>query len=341
MADASISSSFHALSPRQRADIILSAARADMSGKTWKAALGSGKPADAIEAPRSWTPPQIESGAGTIIANPGSLHKAGYLDALLASIAPEVQPASAVPVEPLPDPNEVQPLTKDKPVGPVQISGPNAMHAPALEAAAQRTGVSAPALAAIIDAEAARLPDGRWNPLSRNPRSSAAGLGQFLAGTWLDMARNKESWLHGYAREHDMIDAQGKLLPGRRGALLALRYDPAASIEAVADYAHANIAHLRHQGITIHDDSHALSRAAYIGHHLGPGDATRFYRGTLSPERARHLLTAQIGTARAEQHIARSDSAAAAHRHWLSSYVSRHVRPERHIITITKPLDNL
>jgi hypothetical protein len=208
--------------------------------------------------------------------------------------------------------------------------GANARFAPALEAAATRTGIPAPALAAIIDAEAARLPDGTWNPHSRNPRSSAAGLGQFLSGTWLEMARREGTWLNAAARQRGLVDAQGHIAPHERGALLALRHDPAASIEAVADYARGNVEAMRRRGIAIGNDAQSLARAAYIGHHLGPGDAIRFYDGTIAPERARILLGAQIGADRAMRRIARSGNAPLAHRQWLMSHIDAHVRPGRY-----------
>ena len=61
--------------------------------------------------------------------------------------------------------------------------GANQAMAPAIESAAQRTGLPAAALAAIIEAEAAKRKDGSWNAASRNPRSTAAGLTQFLSGS--------------------------------------------------------------------------------------------------------------------------------------------------------------
>lgn len=204
--------------------------------------------------------------------------------------------------------------------------GPNQRHAAALEAAGRRTGIPAAALASIVDAEAARLPDGGWNPHSRNPRSSAAGLGQFLSGTWMDMARRSGTALHELASRRGLIDQTGRIMPGARPALLAMRHDPNVSINAIADYAKTNLDHLRARGVDVGADPQSIARAAYIAHHLGPGDAVRYYQGTIPPHRARTLLAAQIGQSDAGKRISAAGDAALAHRQWLGAYVSRNIR---------------
>jgi hypothetical protein len=207
--------------------------------------------------------------------------------------------------------------------------GPNAGHAATLSAAAERTGLPAAALATIVHAEAAKGSDGRWLPYSRNPRSSAAGLGQFLSGTWRGEAEREGTWLHMVAGQRGWLDAHGKVKGEDRGALLALRYDPEASIQATADYAKANLDALRRAGVAIGEDAQAIARTAYLGHHLGRGDAVRFLKGGLDPDRARALLNAQVGSASASRRIAASGDATTAHRSWLLDYIGRNIRPER------------
>jgi hypothetical protein len=208
--------------------------------------------------------------------------------------------------------------------------GANAPHRAALLAASARTGLPAAALTAIVDAEAGKAPDGSWNLLSRNARSSAAGLGQFLSGTWIGMAQQPGTWLHRQAAAAGWLDDNGKVRGVSRTELLALRYDATASLETVADYASTNIARLKNSGIVIGEDVRAVADAAYIGHHLGAGDALRFYRGTIDDGRARQLLRAQVGNENAARRIDGAGGATLAHRNWLTDYVQRNVRPDRY-----------
>ena len=207
--------------------------------------------------------------------------------------------------------------------------GPNAGYAPILTAAAQRVGVPPTALASIVHAEAAKGSDGRWLPYSRNPRSSAAGLGQFLSGTWRGEAEREGTWLNQVARQRGWLGDNGKVKGAHRADLLALRYNPEAAIQATADYAKDNLGALRRAGVAIGEGAQAIAQAAYLGHHLGRGDAIRFLRDGLDPGRARVLLNAQVGAGRAGRRIAESGNAATAHRAWLLDYVGRNVRPDR------------
>jgi len=297
------------LSASQKARLIYDTARSEMSGRLWRAALGS---ADEAKGERK---PSLTG-----------LHQSDPigLDRLLAILEPASKAAldTAVPQV------EVPAKTSGDAVS-AMGDGANARYAGMLGAAAERTGLPASALAAIIDAEAAKGPGGTWQPYSRNPRSSAAGLGQFLNGTWEGEAVRSGTWLNSTAEANGWLDARGQVKAESRGALLALRYDPRASIEAVADYARANVAALRRSGATIGAGTTEVAQAAYLGHHLGVGDAKRFLAGGLSPDRARKLLGAQVGSAAAERRIAQAGGAVAAHRSWLMDYVGKHVRPER------------
>ncbi len=299
------------LSAAQKARLIYEQARSEMSGRLWHAALGSG---DAQDSETSRPVPTL-----------GESEPLG-LDRLLAILAPDTQitpDGVAVP--------QATPQVADPAGSATQAmqDGPNARYAGMLDAAAQRTGIPASALAAIVDAEAAKGAGGTWQPYSRNPRSSAAGLGQFLNRTWEGEAERAGTWLNGVAQARGWLDSSGRVTDDSRAALLAMRYNPRASIEAVADYASGNVAALRKAGARIGEGTTEVAQAAYLGHHLGVGDARRFLAGGLSPDRARKLLGAQVGTAAAEKRIAQAGSAVAAHRDWLLSYVGRHVRPER------------
>lgn len=313
-----------ALPAAKKAEMIYSQARSEMSDRLWRAALGTGG-----EEPRSaggrsegmsfdalLTLLDVKSGAAT--PPPPSPRQPP------AAITPEIEPA----------PVTAQPQSTPPPIAaPTRADGlgPNARHMPALSAAAARTGIPVPALAAIVHAEAAKARDGSWIATSRNPRSSAAGLGQFLSGTWQGMAEIKGTWLNDVARTRGWLGDGGKLLSGARSALLALRFDPAASINTTADYARHNLDGLRRAGVSIGSGASTIAQSAYLGHHLGLRDAVRFMQGGLDPARAKMLLGAQVGVARASEHIAAAGNATAAHRTWFMNYVSRNVRPEKFV----------
>lgn len=284
-----------ALSPGERARALLSVARTELDGRLWRAALGEAEGAGASSlayAPRS-------DGLEALLQQAVGARPVRH-DTMIATSAPTIAtPAALAPA--------------------------NARYGGMLDAASARTGIPAATLSAIIGAEAGRGPDGAWNPHSRNPRSSAAGLGQFLSGTWLGLARQDGTWLSRYARHHGLVDAAGHIAPGAKSALLALRYTPQAAIESVADYARANVSQLRRAGVAVGEGAAELARAAYLGHHLGPGDALRFYNGGLSSARAHALLAAQIGTEKAAHRVAQAGDAARAHRGWLLGYVEKHI----------------
>ena len=310
-----------ALTPPQRAELIYSQARAELSDRLWRAALGGG---DAEQANRPSEP------------DTGSMP----LDSLLALFEPNKT------VSPGPTPEAgIQgaiPQSADLPVksdsgssegegnhAPAAGLGANARHAGTLASAAARTGIPAPALAAIVNAEAAKGADGSWIAFSRNPRSSAAGLGQFLSSTWEGMAQSSGTWLNSVARSRGWLGENGHVLPSARSSLLQMRYDAEASINTVADYARRNLDGLRRAGVPVGNDATTVAQSAYLGHHLGLGDAIKFAKGGLDPARARQLLCAQIGTTKATQEIAQAGNASVAHRAWYLGYVSRQLRPDR------------
>jgi hypothetical protein len=230
------------------------------------------------------------------------------------------------------------PITVSDDPEPANIDGlgANERHRSALEKASARSGIPAASLASIIDAEAAKGSDGRWNVYSRNPRSSAAGLGQFISGTWVGMAEQAGSFLNTVAQRNGWLTASGKLQPEARAKALALRYDAEASIQTIADYSRCNLATLKKCGISVGNSVEEISKTAYLAHYMGPRDAAKFLRGQLDSGRARTLLAAQIGTAKARRDIAAAGNAADAHRLWLASHVNRNVHPARYVLSSAK-----
>ena len=315
-----ISNDLSRMSPSEKAALIYSQAQSDVTARLWRAALGSETDSESE-------------------AQAAQRCETFNLDSLLSLLAPQSAKAAAnTSVSPEPEtlsPAVEAPASTGTQVaaaaasGPLEGLGPNAGYRGAIHAAAERTGLPAAALAAIVDAEAGKNCDGKWNTASRNPRSSAAGLGQFLAGTWQSEAERAGTWLNDVASRQGWLGNDGRVLPGARSALLALRYDGAASINATADYAVRSVKQLKNAGVSVGGDVATVARAAYLGHHLGTGDAIRFMKGGLDSGRAKLLLDAQVGTASANRRIAATGDAASAHRSWLLDYVDRHVTPGR------------
>jgi hypothetical protein len=305
------------VNPQEKAALIYAQARAELSGRLWKAALGG----DASASP-----------TGTDRAESGDMG----LDALVALLGGDgmpkaISPAPAPPPSPPPadpDGHSSHHRSQDGDVAAGGL-GANAPYAATLSAAAERTGLPPALLATIVQAEAATGADGRWLTFSRNPRSSAAGLGQFLSGTWISEAERPGTWLHQIAGAQGWLNGHGRVSSDARSALLQLRYDGDTAIQAIADYARSNLDQLRNAGVAVGTSIESLAQSAYLGHHLGMGDAIRFLKGELSPDRAHKLLKAQIGGAAADQRIAEAGDATRAHRMWLLGYVAHAVQPER------------
>ncbi len=309
------------LSPATRARLIYGEAQAGAAARLWEATLG-----DRVE---------------VAVIRRGTAAAEGDVT---ATVALDAGVAAALRTIPLPGGTAVPPhvaaakgdapshRAPSRPVAsaaaatPATALGPNQPYAPWVRAAADRTGVPGPTIAAIVGAEAAKGHDGRWLPLSRNPRSSAAGLGQFLARTWIGEAERAGTWLHQLASANGWLTAQGRVRREAQSALLALRYDARAAIETVADHARHNLTQLRGIGTGAGESVEALTRAAYLAHHLGIGDAIHFLRGALDPARAARLLVAQIGVNAAADRIARSVDAAVAHRSWLTDFIAHAVK---------------
>nr|WP_253201414.1 peptidoglycan-binding protein [Sphingomonas quercus] len=296
--------------------MILATARADLSNSLWQAALG------------------VDRGAATAAGAQGGRNVQGMsLDSLLAMLTSQADEAArprelakaAERADAAPAPAEGLPGGEVSRDG----LGANVDLARHLTAAAERTGIPSAVLASIVDAEAAKDADGRWRIFSRNPRSSAAGLGQFLSGSWETLAERPGTWLNQLAEANGWLNEHGHVRGRSRSALLELRYDPQAAINGIADYARDNLDRLRAAGVAVDGNAETTARAAYLGHHLGLGDAIRFLKDGIASGRARHLLDAQIGHEAANRKIAAYGDASAAHRAWLLGYIDRNVRPER------------
>lgn len=96
-----------------------------------------------------------------------------------------------------------------------------------------------------------------FNPNAKNPRSSAAGLGQFIDSTWLNMIR-----------KHRPDVAAGR----SQSEILALKTDPALSREMTLRYAEDNARGLQAMGFPATDGN------IYLAHFAGLGGALSLLR---------------------------------------------------------------
>lgn len=100
------------------------------------------------------------------------------------------------------------------------------------------------------------------NPNAKNPRSTAAGAGQFTDGTWLSL-------LPSVAPEYANLP---------RDQQLALRSDPGLSARMIAGYAQQNAPRLAASGLPVNDATLALA------HRYGPDGATKLLRADPSAQ---------------------------------------------------------
>ena len=315
---------FAHMSPRDRADALYQASQSEMRARLWNAALGDANAA---------FEDQSNLSAG----------KSPFLDLIAMATALTREQASRSPA---PQSPAFPPAFLNSPAGRLDnlnrsdaaqgASGPlrlgsNAKYASMVTAASERTGIPPSALAAIIDAEASKNADGSWNAASRNPFSSARGLTQFLTRTWVGEAERAGTFLNKIARANNWLADDGKIRSDCRSTLLSLRLDARCSIEAAADYAKANVAHLQEAGIKVGSSPAQFAQLAYLGHQLGAHDAVSFLNGQVSEARSRKLLVAQIGNKEASRRIQEAGDSTRAHRHWLASFVDKHVDPMRFV----------
>lgn len=116
---------------------------------------------------------------------------------------------------------------------------------------------------------------------AQNPNSTARGLGQFIASTWMDMIRRHRP----------------DLLQGRTPAqVLAMRDDPQLNYEMTVRFTQENRAALRSQNLP------AGPGETYLAHFLGIGGAVRALRLPLNAPISEVMSPAAIAANRAGRH---------------------------------------
>lgn len=213
------------------------------------------------------------------------------------------------------------------------VLGINEVYRSEIEAAEKLTNIDGSAIAALIDAEAAKVKSGpkkgMWDPKSSNPGSGAAGLTQFLATTWIGHAENKSHLLNSRAKAMGLVNASNKVVSGKKNDVLELRFDPMLSIISAAEYGVENLQALSKAGALpddISDDDRA--RFMYLAHHEGPSGAAGFLKGSKTYTRAN--LVKQIGAAQADKYISRAlGDTSRAYRLWLNEYIDAKITPAR------------
>lgn len=207
---------------------------------------------------------------------------------------------------------------------------------------AERYGFTPHTLAALIDAEAAKSKNG-WDPNSLNRGTNAAGLTQFLRGTWLEMVAEPRSLMnqrlkqeHKFDRIVGKHDSSGAYcLYGLRGsgkvaseekfdstrvhALLSWRFIPEYSIDTAALYGKINLEKLAKRGLNIASLApEDLAKVMYLAHHEGAGGAAVVMKGKLDEDTAKKNLPKQIGESNAVKLIKRFDNKPEqAYTYWL------------------------
>jgi hypothetical protein len=196
----------------------------------------------------------------------------------------------------------------------------------------------------------------RWNAQAGNAESGAAGLTQFLASTWLAHALLPSYYIHEKSVANGWVkqatDAKGKThwafvledgstttAPYKKRSdsnvkkCLAMRMDPAWSINAAADYGNANLKVLEKAGFKLSGlNDMDKAKLMYLMHHEGEGAGPLFVRNSLKSGKGgvaalRRKFELQLGSdgeSKVDKLVDDADGdVEVAYRHWFSTYVDK------------------
>ncbi|QCA20632.1 LysM peptidoglycan-binding domain-containing protein [Citrobacter freundii] len=257
--------------------------------------------------------------------------------------------------------------------------------------ASERSGIIPQSIAAVIHAEAAKYRGGVWKPTSvcrdsvnstkQNTvyKSSAAGMTQFLNGTWITETLKEGTYLYEKASEQGLVadkpllNKKGEVVKNKKDEIvyekkfqvstddwknlnelkngryikgvtpypdhatadvqqwLNLRFKPEYAIMAAVDYGIANLASLKEAGYNIDGLNDAeKAKIIYLTHHLGLSDAKRFIKNEINEDKAKKLLTAQVGKKSATSKAKKNGGYVTAHRKWLVEYIDYNITTENY-----------
>jgi LysM repeat protein len=269
--------------------------------------------------PRARTGPQsngtvLNSSSGRALA--GVYVKPDRRAAPAAVAAPAVPPPSPAPSAAGSDPYSVANLKLDP---------TNGKYLGAITEAATRTAMAPQTVAAIIEAEAAKVSGTRqWDANSKSSTSSARGLTQFLNGTWIGEATRAGGLLNTEAKAAGCVSAANQVVDKER--LLQMRFDPRVSILAGADFAVANLAFLAARGVlpaTV--DPAGKAKLAYLAHHEGAPGAVKFLRGDMGYVSSATFNANVPASKRAAAVAAAGGSIGMAYRDYMGSYIDSRI----------------
>lgn len=201
----------------------------------------------------------------------------------------------------------------------------NGKYLGAIVEAAARTGLPPQALAALIEAEAAKVRGtGQWDANSKSPSSSARGLAQFLDRTWIGEAVRAGGLLNAEARASGCVSADNEVVD--RARLLQLRFDPRVSLLAAADLAVVNLAVLADKGVLpAAVDAAGQAKLAYLAHHEGAARAAGFLRGDMGYVSPASFKANVPAAKRATALAAAGGDIGHAYRDYLARYIDRRI----------------
>ncbi|MEA5103963.1 LysM peptidoglycan-binding domain-containing protein [Pantoea sp. S18] len=106
------------------------------------------------------------------------------------------------------------------------------------------------------------------------------------------------------------------------------RFESIYAIMAAVDYGLSNLSLLEKFGFNIQELNDAeKAKIIYLTHHLGIGDAVKFIKNTITEPSAKVLLTAQVGSRKAELRAKdNNESYVLAHREWLNGYINSNIK---------------
>ncbi len=173
--------------------------------------------------------------------------------------------------------------------------------------------------------------DGVWNPRAHSESSTALGLGQFLANTWIGEAQRSGTALNELAEKNKWINNKGEIIQRKQNKLLELRTDPNVTFMAIAESLEYNIQQLDAAGlIPANATSDERMQYGFIAHHEGLRGAKRFFNGTMNEDQAEKYLNGQIGKVEASKWRAECKTNSEAYKAWLWTYTRDLVNPERY-----------